>query len=318
MNREAIQNKEDFIIYILEQLHLKVHPVAFGAFFMEISPAGGIDSFRNLLDDLHQNGLVTKQENPGAPSPVLPHLRTVDLRYGISVKGIQFLKQQQATVVNQKAMKEVFVTYSWDSEEHNDKVIAFTNELRDQGFDAEMDRFYSQQESAADFGKMMHQAMTDYKKVIVVLSKGYKEKAEAFRGGVGNEYNLILKDIQKEKQKYILVSFDGIHDEAIPLSFKDQEIIDLSDRKNLTVLYAKLMDKPLVQFSEVGKVKPVIEPKVVAPFRAEKVENLTIGRLRCHAGNASQFGQLYKMIEFVCRQKKVDQVNVIVREDFCC
>ena len=40
-------------------------------------------------------------------------------------------------------MKEVFVTYSWDNEEHNDKVIAFTNELRDQGFEAEMDRLYN-------------------------------------------------------------------------------------------------------------------------------------------------------------------------------
>ncbi len=195
-------------------------------------------------------------------------------------------------------MKEVFITYSWDSEEHNDKVISFTNELRDQGFEAEMDRLYSQKESAADFGKMMHQAMTDYKKVIVVLSKGYKEKAEKFKGGVGNEYNLILKDIETYKTKYILVSFDGIHDEYIPLSFKGREIIDLSDRKNLNALYAKLMDEELVQFSEVGKSKPMIEKKVVAPFGSNKEENLKIGNLQSHPGNASQFNRLYTMIEY--------------------
>ena len=33
--------------------------------------------------------------------------------------------------------KEVFITYSWDSEEHIEKVVSFTNDLRDKGFDAE-------------------------------------------------------------------------------------------------------------------------------------------------------------------------------------
>ena len=53
MERETIKNKEDFVFYILEQLHQKVQPIPFGAFFMEVSPSGGIDSFRNLLDELH-------------------------------------------------------------------------------------------------------------------------------------------------------------------------------------------------------------------------------------------------------------------------
>ena len=37
-----------------------------------------------------------------------------------------------------------------------------------------------------------------------------KDKAENFKGGVGNEYNLILKDIETQKNKYILVSFEPI------------------------------------------------------------------------------------------------------------
>jgi len=83
-------------------------------------------------------------------------------------------------------MKDLFVTYSWDSQLHNDRVIAFVNHLRNQGFAAEMDRMLMQQESAIDFSKMMHRIMTDYRKVIVVLSEGYKQKAEQFTGGVGN------------------------------------------------------------------------------------------------------------------------------------
>lgn len=77
--------------------------------------------------------------------------------------------------------KEIFITYSWDNEEHKNKVISFTNLLRDNGYAAEIDRMHSQNETATDFKQMMHKAMTDYKKVIVVLSKGYKEKQKPLK-----------------------------------------------------------------------------------------------------------------------------------------
>lgn len=90
--------------------------------------------------------------------------------------------------------KEVFVTYSWDNEEHQAKVYGLTNWLREKGGeDANMDLFKIQDQTATDFKRMMHQAITDSKKVIIVLSPGYKEKAETFRGGVGNEFALVLK-----------------------------------------------------------------------------------------------------------------------------
>src|SRR5258706_6765887 len=115
--------------------------------------------------------------------------------------------------------KEVFVTYSWDTEDHQLKVLAFFNHLRKNGYHTDIDRKVSQEETAADFIKMMHSAMTDYKKVIIVLSTGYKEKADSFKGGVGTEYGLIIKDISDHPNKYILVSFEGISNSILPLNF---------------------------------------------------------------------------------------------------
>ena len=66
---------------------------------------------------------------------------------------------------------------------------------------------------------MMHKAMTDYYKVIIVLSKGYKEKADNFKSGVGQEYQLIINDIIENTTKYILVSFEGIPNDIKPLNF---------------------------------------------------------------------------------------------------
>jgi hypothetical protein len=306
MNREDIRNREDYINYILLQLYPKLHPIKFGEFFLELMPDGGLDSFRDLLDGLTESGLLNRISQPGPPIAALPGRNELDLRYSISMEGIQHLKDE-GLIENKKKLnnkpvadlleKEVFVTYSWDTQEHNEKVISFTDFLRDEGFNAEMDVMHSQMQSALDFTKMMHQIMTDYKKVIVVLSRGYKAKAEAFKGGVGSEYNLILKDMEAHPNKYILVSFEGIHDDIFPLFFKGRQVIDLSDRTHLNDLFAKLKDEPLINFSPVGTKKPDVTKKEIAKFNlAEK--NLEILGLISHVNNSSQFAQEYTNIEF--------------------
>lgn len=306
MNVEDIKNREDYINYILLQLYPKIHPIKFGEFFLEIMPAGGIESFRDLLDGLTESGLLNRISQTGPPVAILPGRHELDLRYSISMKGIQHLKdegligtakKEPVNSVQELTEKEVFVTYSWDSQEHNEKVISFTDFLRDEGFNAEMDIMHSQAQSAVDFTRMMHQIMTDYKKVIIVLSKGYKQKAEAFKGGVGNEYNLILKDMDAHPNKYILVSFEGIHDDIFPLFFKGRQVIDLSDRSRLNDLYAKLKDEPLITFSPVGGKKPEVVQKEIAKFSiAEK--NLEILGLVSHVNSSSQFAQEYTNVEF--------------------
>ncbi len=297
MKKEDVKNKEDYINFILLELYNKVHPVVFGDFFMELSPAGGIDNFRDLLDELYSNQLVTRKSEDSGSVPGMPHLKTIDLRYGISLKGIEHLKNNQVLIEKQMKEKDVFVTYSWDNEEHNDKVLSFTNFLRDKGFIAEVDKLVSQKESATDFYKMMHQAMTDYKKVIIVLSKGYKEKANSFKGGVGTEYSLIIKDIEENTNKYILVSFDEISNAIAPLNLQGRHIIDLSDKGNLNELFAKLMDEEIIEFSEIGAIKPLVNKKKIKPFELEE-KNIEIVDLISTFESSSTMGQLLTMIEF--------------------
>ena len=299
MEKSEVKNKEDFIQFILLELNKKVHHISFCDLFMKMVPSGGIDSFRSILDELCEEGLLVKTTQPGSNVRGYSGLQTVDLRYGISVKGIRYLKDNGLiqSKANNEMKKEVFVTYSWDSEEHIEKVMSFTNLLRDQGFDAEMDKLHTQNETATDFYKMMHQAMTDYDKVIVVLSKGYKDKAENFKGGVGNEYGLILKDMESQKNKYILISFGPISDDITPLSFKGRHIFDLTNKKNLNEVYAKLQNIKTIEFAEVGLQKPAIEKVAIPNFMAANT-NLTIVNLVARMDNGSQYGQLYTKMEF--------------------
>lgn len=165
-------------------------------------------------------------------------------------------------------MIKVFVTYSWDSEEHKNKVLSFADFLRKNGFEATLDRKISQEESAPNFTKMMHQIMTDYDKVIVVLSKGYKKKADSFSGGVGTEYQLIISDINDYPQKYILVTFDDIDNEILPLSFKGRQVIELKDDDQRQTLFAKLQDVNLINFSPVAENLPELATTPIPDFES--------------------------------------------------
>ncbi len=161
---------------------------------------------------------------------------------------------------------KVFISYSWDSPAHEDKVVRFTNYLRDNGFYAEVDKLLSQKESAIDFHKMMHQTMTNYQKIIIVLSSGYKQKAENFAGGVGTEYALIIKDIVDNPNKYILVSFEKLTNNILPLALKGREVLDLTITGKDKVLFHKLKNQPIYAFSEVAATTPTLTTLQPGPF----------------------------------------------------
>ncbi len=177
-------------------------------------------------------------------------------------------------------MTNVFVTYAWGDSLHEEKVISFTDFLRQKGFNAVIDRLLSQQETAVNFTELMHKTINSYDKIIVLLSKEYKQKAENFIGGVGIEYNIILNDIKNKPTKYILISFNGINSDIIPLGFLGREVVDLiSDEKNdYRTLFSKLSDAKIYNFSEVSNTKPKIEafdiPKFTLTSNESKIEDL--------------------------------------------
>lgn len=165
---------------------------------------------------------------------------------------------------------EVFVTYSWGTEDENRQVYGLVELLRIEGFKAECDIMKMQEQTATNFKEMMHKGLS-YKKVIVVLSEGYKKKADEFAGGVGTEYRTILSDIQENKNKYIFVSFNKVTEEyankILPLMLKGTQILDLSKGESvINELKAKLLDKDLYIFSPVSDKAKDIEQIRVQPI----------------------------------------------------
>ena len=192
-------------------------------------------------------------------------------------------------------MAEVFISYSWDSDLHKEQVLSLADHLRKEGFDTTIDRMLSQNQSATNFVRMMHEAMLKHEKVIVVLSTGYKQKAEEFKGGVGEEYQLLINDIQSSPQKYVLVSFTGRGDDVVPYGLKGRDIVDLTQGSEMDRLYRKLMNQPEVVLSPVGPSKPVLPVHTPQPFSIPTPSPaVSVLNFSAREDGASLFGGLYK------------------------
>ena len=96
------------------------------------------------------------------------------------------------------------------------------------------------------------------------MSPEYKNKADSFKGGVGEDYRYIISDISNNKKKYILVSFFREFLAVTPDFLKGRETVflDTTSHDPYKPLIHKLDDIPPFKFSEVN-------PKLVIPASAD-------------------------------------------------
>lgn len=125
------------------------------------------------------------------------------------------------------------------------------------------------QSESSSFTKTMNDGLLS-DKVIVVLSKSYKRKAESTKGGVGSEYLVISEDLHNKPRKYIFVSFQHLTDNLIsqitPIMYVGIQILDLTKKENHNTLFAKLENENIYDMSPVNKNLPKIKKTVPAPF----------------------------------------------------
>lgn len=176
-----------------------------------------------------------------------------------------------STIENDSKQKKVFISYAWEDEEHNSKIISFVEFLRLNGFDASMDKKESQGESAINFNKLMINGIQNSYKVIVVLSKKYKEKADKFEGGVWQELSMIIEDMKSKTNKYVFVHFGNEkRNEITPTPLSGIDILDLKkdqDENEFNALFAKLKEENVIEFSDVSEKEIVIKKVEIKPFK---------------------------------------------------
>jgi hypothetical protein len=187
------------------------------------------------------------------------------------IKQEPLLKGDESKSESKESKIKVFVTYAWENEEENDKVISFVNFLREKGFEASMDLKESQESTATNFNQMMIANLQQSDKVIVVLSEKYKDRADKGVGGAGFEFSMIMEDIKTKVNKYIFVTF-GKKDlpKVTPFGIAGRDILDLKkdqDEYDFNLLFARLHSITTIKFSEVNESVVQVKVKEVKPFK---------------------------------------------------
>ena len=133
----------------------------------------------------------------------------------------------------------LFIAYAHEYErelEQQKYLLSLINHLRINGIDATCDFIELSNQSSSSHIPSMEIEGLNRDKVLIILSKLYKKKAEAWKGGVGEEFSQISAEINNDeyKNKYILGYIrkegDNFNPSLIcPSWMRGKEIIDLSD-----------------------------------------------------------------------------------------
>ncbi len=133
----------------------------------------------------------------------------------------------------------VFISYSWESEEHIAKVARLVNLLEKSGVEVVWDRKLALGKQIPSF---MEDSLQTCRQVLFICTPEYKRKADQRAGGVGYETNVITADVYRGHNdvKYIPVLFAGDWDTSMPVWAGGKLGADL--RRDSIEEYEKLLD----------------------------------------------------------------------------
>ena len=123
---------------------------------------------------------------------------------------------------------KVFLTYSWDSEDHKQWVKKFATRLRRDGIDITLDQWEAVH--GDQLTEFMEKAIRESQYVLIVCTPNYKERSEARKGGVGYEGAILTAEMMTERnnRKFIPVLRIGTWKNAAPSWLRGKIYSDLS------------------------------------------------------------------------------------------
>lgn len=156
---------------------------------------------------------------------------------------------------------KVFISYSWDSEEHQDWIANLAATLRRYGIQADFDS----SEVQYNLYQMMVQKISSYDKIVVIVTQRYTDKANSFSGGVGTETKLLLNHYVNDESKIVVVKRENCD---VPFYLQGYEFIDLSIETESSIenLVRKINDIPKYSLPSVEQVGKTVGSKQVDGF----------------------------------------------------
>jgi len=165
-----------------------------------------------------------------------------------------------------KPPPRIFISYSHDSQEHEDRVLSLANRLRTDGIDASIDQY--EQAPPNGFRDWSTSEILQADFVLMVCTEIYRHRAEhgeePGKGrGVLWEATLIFNDLYQNdspSQKYIPILLNGGQPDQIPAPLQTLRHYYADTDQGYQDLYRHLTNQPLHLRPALGKSLPPKEP----------------------------------------------------------
>lgn len=139
---------------------------------------------------------------------------------------------------------KVFISYSWDSEEHQNWVLDLAKTIDENGGQAIVDRTHLKY--GGHIKTFMIKSISEADLVLMILTPNYRRKADNLEGGAGYEYNIINDDLFKmvtNNEKYIPILREGSSESSVTSFLAGFNYVDLRESNN----YQKTLNEFLTQ-----------------------------------------------------------------------
>lgn len=176
------------------------------------------------------------------------------------------------TLDSEDKLGEVFISYSWDDENHIRRVLDLSNRLRSDGIDCVLDQYETSPPEG--WPRWMDKKIRDAQFVISICTETYYKRVmgEETSGkglGVRWEGNLVYQHLYNAgatNAKFVPVVFDRMDGQFIPtpLQAATRYLLDAED--GYESLYSRLSNQPRVSKPKLGRRRPVRQKEVKTDF----------------------------------------------------
>jgi hypothetical protein len=160
----------------------------------------------------------------------------------------------------------VFISYSWDDEDHKNWILGLATKLIENGVTVILDRY--DLKPGKNMLHFMDEAVRKSDKVLMIFTENYKLKAEKRDGGVGYEYSIFNVELYKKitsNEKYIPILKNGTFETSIPDFIQQFIAINMTDNfrfdEKFNELLLAIYDKPQIEKPQLGKRPSFMDKK---------------------------------------------------------
>ena len=169
---------------------------------------------------------------------------------------------------------KVFISYSHDSDEHKDRVLALSDRLRADGIDCIIDQYETS--PSEGWARWCDRRIEEADFVLVIFTEIYERRfkgIDSTRKGKGAKWEgaIITQELyeaQSRNEKFIPVIFTSEDETHISMILRSTTYYNPNTKKGYESLYRHLTNQPLIEKPVLGKLKSMPPRPRKQEFRA--------------------------------------------------